>query len=280
MTHDGTASADLLAEGNITGGVTLLSPGAGKPVAKEYDASPVPASQTIRSQIPVQVDFNTFTTALATVKSVAASVGNTYDVAGNIWWIKFKTGVPKGLFDVYKCSGVCSVNEGSSTIPSPLTAVATNVAVPTIGAIYFGQRVIVSGVVQGQVTIAGNADILIGDNITYQTPGTAVVTGLDILGLIAKTDVIVPQFAPDLLTWYSATVAMTGFWRNGTGSSGVGTLNFWGSTATKQGGSMSSLFTTRNYNYDSTLAYLQPPFFPVITNNYQVLLFREIKPVP
>ena len=98
----------------------------------------------------------------------------------------------------------------------------------------------------------------------------------DILGLIAKSDVLVPEFAPDTLTWYSATVAMTGQWRNGTGAAGTGTLNFFGSTATKNGGSMSALFTTRNYNYDPTLAYLQPPFFPVITVNYDVLLFREI----
>ena len=43
----------------------MVSPGPGLPVPVKYDSSPA----TIRSQIPVPVDFNTFTTALATVKA-------------------------------------------------------------------------------------------------------------------------------------------------------------------------------------------------------------------
>jgi hypothetical protein len=54
-----------------------------------------------------------------------------------------------------------------------------------------------------------------------------------------------------------------------------GTMTFKGSTATALGGFM-SMFNTRNYLYDDTLLYLQPPWFPTIDYAYTVLLFREL----
>ncbi len=53
------------------------------------------------------------------------------------------------------------------------------------------------------------------------------------------------------------------------------TMTFTGSTATYGGGSM-SMFLTRNYNYDDSLLYLQPPWFPSVGNGYTVPLFREL----
>jgi hypothetical protein len=157
--------------------------------------------------------------------------------------------------------------------------------VPTIGAIYTGQDVMVKGVVHGRVTVASNDNIYIAGNLTYDTP-----VGQNVLGTIARNNVVVPQFAPFLLggdmTWYSASVAMTGAERMGTNGSGTyangtGKLFRYGSTATADSPVMNILFPAgRSYNYDPTLAYLQPPFFPVISVNYDVLLFREITPTP
>ncbi len=50
-----------------------------------------------------------------------------------------------------------------------------------------------------------------------------------------------------------------------------------GSTATNQGGYM-SMFTARVYDYDSTLLYLPPPWFPALEDAYTVKLFREVTP--
>lgn len=36
------------------------------------------------------------------------------------------------------------------------------------------------------------------------------------------------------------------------------------------------MFRIRNYNYDETLQYLAPPYFPVLEEAYTVLLFREL----
>ncbi len=39
-----------------------------------------------------------------------------------------------------------------------------------------------------------------------------------------------------------------------------------------------SQFQTRVYNWDTSLSYLQPPWFPTIDFAYTVLLFRELPP--
>jgi hypothetical protein len=36
------------------------------------------------------------------------------------------------------------------------------------------------------------------------------------------------------------------------------------------------LFNTRVYQYDSTLAYLPPPWFPTIQDAYTIVLSREV----
>ena len=52
-------------------------------------------------------------------------------------------------------------------------------------------------------------------------------------------------------------------------------MTFTGSTATADGGSM-SLFRTRVYQYDQTLYYLPPPWFPTVDGAYTTLLVREL----
>jgi hypothetical protein len=54
-------------------------------------------------------------------------------------------------------------------------------------------------------------------------------------------------------------------------------MDFTGSTATKNGGSM-AMFDYRNYNYDQSLLYLQPPWFPTVEDAYTVILSRELTP--
>ena len=44
-------------------------------------------------------------------------------------------------------------------------------------------------------------------------------------------------------------------------------MTFTGSTATLPGGVM-DMFANRSYNYDSTLQYLQPPWFPTLPQAY------------
>jgi hypothetical protein len=147
----------------------------------------------------------------------------------------------------------------------------STVAVPANGAIYVNQSLVVMGRVKGRVTVASNVDVIIGGNISYVTPG------VDVLGLVAKNEMIIAQWTPTILAWSAATIAQTGHWRSWNTDGSHSTMTFTGSTATNLGGYM-GMFDFRNYNYDVNLLYLQPPYFPVVEDSYTVLLSRELAP--
>ena len=103
-------------------------------------------------------------------------------------------------------------------------------------------------------------------------------SGTSLSGIaVAKNDVIVAQWTPTTLTWCAATLAQSGQWHSWSNDGSHGTMTFKGSTATNLGGSM-SMFTSRIYQYDDTLTYLQPPWFPTLSDAYTISLFRERAP--
>ncbi len=268
VNHQGTANADIYAEGNVTGNPTLGHDANGV-TAKTYNSS------NIRTVIKQPIDFTAFQSSLTDIQRAAQYAGGIYlnNPAVNAWWMTFKS---DGTIDIKQCTG------SSIELTAPTCGAATNYPAPGNGAIYAEQSVIVAGgsascgspaiigsCVKGRMTVASNNDIVIGNNIDYVTSGT------DTLGLIAKNDMIVAKWAPTNLNWRAATIAQSGSWYSATSDGSHGTMTFTGSTATYGGGYMDE-FTTRFYNYDATLSYLQPPWFPTIGAAYTVILYREL----
>ncbi len=255
IAHAGKAYGDLYAEGSITQSPTYYNG------AKGY------GSATIRSVIPSSLNFNTFTNSLVDLKDAAQNSGGIYlnDTTKDAWRLTFNSA---GTITIATCK-----KSGTSDVAavSPTCTTTQTVNVPSIGAIYVNQTVIVMGQVKGRVTVASNVNVVIGNNISYVTPG------VDVLGLVAKNEMIVAQWTPNDLTWYAATIAQGGQWRSWSNDGSHGTMNFYGSTATNQGGSM-GMFDFRNYNYDTNLLFLQPPFFPVLEDSYALSFFRELAP--
>ncbi len=242
--------------------------------AKKY------TSANIRTVIKQPIQFSNFTTSLTDI-SRAAQLSGIYlnDATAAAWRLTF---VSDGTVQISKCS---LTSGKADDVAAPTCGAATTYNVPSNGAIYSQQDVVVSGgtstcgspsitgnCVNGRVTVASAQDIVIGNNIDY------VTTGDDVLGLIAGNEMIVAQWAPNNLNWRAATIAQTGQWRSSSSSQSKNTAIFTGSTATNKGGYM-SMYATRVYNYDASLSYLQPPWFPTIDFAYTVLLFREL-PAP
>ena len=264
VNHDGIAYGDIYAEGNITGAVQM------KNGAQKYSSS------TIRSIIKSPINFNSFLASLVDIRNAAGAGGIVEDnSAVDAWKMTFQS---NGQVFVQSCMKVSGKPIGDV---APTCGASTPLSIPNNGAIYTGQPVIVSGVVNGRVTIGSASDIYIGGNLTYAQDGD------DVLGLVASHSVIVAQWVPTTLTWRAATIAQSGTWRSygfdpqsGSEADYVGnfqrsSMTFTGSTATYGGGSM-SLFATRVYQYDSTLVYLPPPWFPTIQDAYTVVLSREV----
>ena len=251
VTHAGTASANVYAEGRVLGPPTLTNG------ARTYDGT------SIRSVIPTPINFNDFQISLVNLANVAQAQGIYLNDASNTaWQLTFKS---SGSVDVQPCTG------SNIDTSEPRCGAVTTYQVPASGAIYAGQSVIVSGQVRGRVTVASNNDVLVGNATTYVQPGT------DVLGLIAANDVVIPQWAPSDLTWYAATIAENGQFVSASNDGSHGTMTFNGSVATRNGGSM-SMFRTRVYNYDPNLLYRQPPWWPNVGDAYTVVYEREVSP--
>jgi len=265
VAHNGIAYGDIYAEGSVTGSATMMNG------AQKYGSS------TIRTVIKTPINFNSFLVSLVDIRSAAGAGGIIQDTAGvDAWWLTFQA---NGQVNVQACTKVSGKPIGDA---KPTCGAATPLNIPANGAIYTGQPTIVSGVVNGRVTIGCASDIYVGGNLTYAQDGD------DVLGLVASHSVIVSQWVTSPLSWRAATIAQSGTWRSygydpQTGQSEadyvgnfkLASMTFTGSTATYGGGSM-SLFNSRVYQYDQTLVYLPPPWFPTIQDAYTIVLSREV----
>jgi hypothetical protein len=269
VTHNGTAYGDIYAEKSVLGSPTMMNG------ASKYDQT------NIRTVIKSPINFNSFLASLVDIRSAGGAGGIVQDNPSvDVWWLTFQS---NGQVTVQSCTKVSGKPIGDA---KPTCSAGVPYPIPANGAIYVGQPVIVSGVVNGRVTVGGASDIYIGGNLSYAQDGD------DVLGLVASHSVIVAQWVPTTLTWRAATIAQSGSWRSygfdpQTGSNEpdyVGNfrltaMTFTGSTATYGGGSM-SLFNSRVYQYDQTLVYLPPPWFPTVQDAYTVVLAREVAASP
>ncbi len=237
------------------------------------------------------INFNSFLTSFTDIASAASNSGiylsQTSVIANGVTiatssrsshWLTLNS---NGTISVSGCTGgsIDTTNPSATctTIPgSPF-------AVPSNGAIYSNQSVIVQGTLKGRVTIAAENNIVIGNNIFYDGDGGSFATpsfGVNVLGLEAKNDVITASWAPLDLDWRAAVLAQAGTWKSsGSGpscSSSPNTMNHRGSSATADGGAFSGRYCNRNYVWDDSLQYLSPPWFPTIDPSYTITMFREL----
>jgi Tfp pilus assembly protein PilX len=256
VNHAGQAYGNIYAENAITGSPTLRNG------ALTYDRT------TIRTQLKNPVNFNDFLTSLVDIQR-ASQVGGIYlnNPAVDGWTLLFQA-------DGSVLISACTRRSGADiAAAAPNCGTAVRYMVPSNGAIYTAQSSIVSGQVNGRVTVASNGSIVVGNNISY------VLTGDDVLGLVAANDVIVAAWVPTNLDWRAATISQTGNWRSWNNTATHGTMTFTGSTTTNRGGHMSQ-FAARVYQYDPSLQYLQPPWFPTIEDAYTILMSRELPATP
>jgi hypothetical protein len=271
ITHSGTASGNIYSEIGVSGGVNLVGG------ATIYTPS---SSPTIRSVLPNPIDFSTFLTSITDIKGAADAGGRDLDVllggSPSAYKVVFNS---DGTFSAAACAKV-----GSSDVSeiAPTCGAAQTFTVPSNGAIYANETVIIGGTgsaastVNGRVTVTSNNNIVIGNNISYQAGTNSV------LGLVALNNMIVAYWGPNNLSWTAATIATTGQWTDTCGMFSYqcgthGSMVFTGSTATNNGGSM-SMFSSREYDYDPNLLWLLPPWFPTVDKPYTVLMQREITP--
>ena len=160
----------------------------------------------------------------------------------------------------------------------------------TNGVAWFDEPVDVSGVLDGQLTIASSGDIRIVDDVTYagSSPGQGPTPGGDdVLGLASARNVIVALTAPNMSDCeiHAHMMALnSSFTAEDYGEGDPrGTLSIWGGLAQQKQGAVGMFNWSglvhgyqKDYHYDSNLLRMSPPGYPP-TGKYILVSWEEIR---
>lgn len=248
-------------------------------------------------QFPVPaVDFVGLTADLANLKTLANTSSGRYisNSGSQGYHLILKT---NDTFDLYKVTSVYSAPHdcsnsatGWGTWSINRESFVANYAFPVNGIIFIEDNVWVSGQINtARVTIASgrfpessntNTSITVNSDLKYTN-----YDGQDIIGLIAQNNFNVGLYSEDDLQVDAALVAKNGRAGRYYYSSSCGTsykrskLTLFGMIATKDRYGFAYTDNTgyniRNLTYDGNLLYGPPPSFPLTSDQYQIISWRE-----
>ncbi len=183
--------------------------------------------------------------------------------------------------------GTWSIN----TSGTPIVLVG-NYANPTNGLIFVEDNLWIEGQINtARLTIASarfpenpttNTNITINNDLKYTN-----YTGTDVIALIAQNNINAGLASANTLQIDSALVAKNGrigryYYSSSCGSSYVrSTLTLNGLIATNKRYGFAYTdntgYQTRNINYDANLLYNAPPNFPLVSGQYNLVTWEEVK---
>ena len=247
------------------------------------------------------IQFSGFTADLGVLKTQAQTTSGFYrGLAGNGfvgYHVVLKT---NGSFDLYKinswatANGSClNTNDNETNSWSINTeTLQGNYSFPVNGIIFIEDNTVVDGQINGArltivaATLPANSStykrIIINNSLTYTH-----YDGTDVIGLIGQNGVMTGMKSDDNLKIEGALIAQNGkvgrFYygsscspynhRNSITLYGMIASNARYGYAYTDGTS----YTTRNINYDANLLYGPPPYFPLTSDQYQILSWEELE---
>lgn len=257
-----------------------------------------------RSMSVSDVDFTGITADLSQMKADAQAGGKYFPASGNLGYhVVFSS---SGTFSLYRVTGLVSVPQGCTgpegqqdwgTWSINTQSLVGSYAIPANGIIFLEDDVWVDGVVNGRVTLAAGRfpdnpsnrrSIVVNHNLTY-----AAYDGTSALSLIAQQDVSVGLVSDDNLRIDGALIAQNGrvgrfYYKAPSGGSQRcapyhvrSSITLFGSmmTANRYGFAYTdgTGYQTRTLNFDAGFIYAPPPSFPLSSDQYSVVSWREVK---
>lgn len=178
-------------------------------------------------------------------------------------------------------------NDGTMDVTNPHNGwVTQNMALPSNGALFInGGDVFISGTLSGQLSVGTNRNIVITDNVKYNSDPRTNPTSTDTLGLIAERDVIINNDAPNNIEINASMMALGNSftvedWWEGPPKD---TMTVFGGIIQDERGPVGTFNPETNsrisgyskdYQYDARLMTNPPPFYPT-TGDYVVVTWRE-----
>lgn len=161
-----------------------------------------------------------------------------------------------------------------------------NMPLPANEALFVDEgNLVISGILNGQLSVGTNQSIVIPDNITYSKDPKIDPTSTDTLGLIAENDVVISRNAPYDLEIDASIMALGDsftieeYWLG----PAKGTLTVYGGIIQDQRGPVGTFSVSTNtkvsgyskdYQHDARLMNNPPPFYPT-TGDYVVASWQE-----
>jgi hypothetical protein len=254
-------------------------------------------------QFPVAaVDFAGITANLAQIKADAISGGKYFAPSGlSGYHVILKN---NDTFDLYKVKALANVPNGCA---NDLTQTGwgswsiksggnnqqfvANYAIPANGLIFLEDNVWVDGLINTvRVTIASGkfpdnaatrTSITINNDLLYTN-----YDGQDSIALIAQNNINAGLFSEDDLRVDGALIAQNGrvgrfYYNNNCSPNDVRTkITLYGTLASNQRYGFAytdgSGYQTRNIIYDANMLYSPPPSFPLTSDQYQMISWKEI----
>ena len=255
------------------------------------------------------VDWNGFTADLANIKAAAQADGRYFGSSGKSGYrLTFKVVGGVTLFDLVKVTSLAAVpsncdsvgsqpgwgswsvnntgSAGSNTLNQPL---------PPNGLFFFEDHVWVEGTIDGaRLTVAAgtfpdsatysssNKHITVNNNLRYTNSD-----GSDVIGLIAQGNLNVGMKSLTDLRIDAALIAKNGrvgrYYYETPGCAPYDhrdTITLYGMIGTKERYGFAYTdgtgYTNRIITYDARLLYGPPPSFPLTSDHYQVISWREL----
>jgi Tfp pilus assembly protein PilX len=161
--------------------------------------------------------------------------------------------------------------------------------IPANGAVFVnGGNLTVSGTLRGQVTLGTSNNVIVANSVQYATDPRSNPASTDVLGLVAEQNVVVSQSAPFDVAIHGSVMALSESftverWWVGPPKGTLSVLGgiiqtrrgpvgtFSGATGAKLSG------YSKDYQYDTRLSNMAPPFYPT-TTRYQAVMWQEENP--
>ena len=281
-------------------------------VPAETDPNNIPVRQDVfeagRMISQPIVDFGGFTGDIATLQGIAQTSDGFYRDAAGGSYVGYHIVLHDDNFDLYRINSWADDGNCNSIYDEPLTwSINTETfdntyQYPVNGVIFIEDHVVVDGQIDGaRITIiaadlpvpgspANYKNIIINNDLSYTN-----YDGTDVIGLIAQGGVMTGLFSDNDLKIDAAMVAQNkkvGRFlyelANGGGecnSSNRDVVSLYGMIASYQPytythprAPVNSGYDDVNIFYDANLLYSPPPFFPLITDEYMILSWQEIRP--
>ncbi len=249
------------------------------------------------------IQFSGFTADLGTLKTQAQTSNGFYrGLAGGTnvgYHIVLKT---NNTFDLYKinswtgantdCLNPGDNNNDDSTWSVNSQNLQGNYSFPNNGIIFLEDNTVIDGQINGArltivaATLPENSatykKIIINKDLSYTK-----YDGTDTLGLIGQGGVMVGMVSDDNLKIDGALIAQNGkvgryfYGSNCSPYNHRNTISLYGMIASNARYGFAYTdntgYTTRNISYDANLLYGPPPYFPLTSDQYQILSWEELE---